>query len=297
MKLYDLDSKKSEDIAINVSSFKISPSGSSIALVEDTDDPSIKIIGAMDGELISEIRSSNSPRWLKEGDEIVYITGGNIYMAKADGTRSRKVFNADAVDLDISPDGMFLLYVEGNEKMSRLVLGDIKKKSKKIIKEVSFTEGPTEASPLGFSNPYFLNSKNEALFILNSEDGGKIFVIKTDDESINGVSMENGPIFSLTASTDDNRIAYFYLSKTNLPNYLEVSDEGDEGAAIEFSPEDLKLDINKKLLDMEEKKILTGDKVNKNGITRILDSDRIKIVDLERGVFWYAGSGQYPSLR
>jgi dipeptidyl aminopeptidase/acylaminoacyl peptidase len=297
LKHYDIESKKSEDIAINVASFEVSPTGSSIAFVEDDDDPSIKIVGVLDGELISEFQSSNSPRWLKDGDKLVYISGGNIYMAKVDGTGVKKVFNANAIDLDISPDGNFILFVEGDEKMSRLILGDIKKKSKKVIKEITFAEKPTESFPLGFSYPTFLNSKNEAFFILNEKKGGKIGMIKTEDESISGVSMENGPIFSLSTSTDDNHIAYFYLSKMNLPNYLEVSDEGEEGVAMEFTPKDLNNGINKKLLDMEEKKTLTGDKVNKNGITRILDSDRIKIVDLERGVFWFAGSGQYPSLR
>lgn len=300
LKRYDIESKKSVDIAINVLSFEVSPTGNSIAFVEDAGYRSIKIIGAVDGKLISEFQSSNSPRWLKEGDKLVYINSGDIYMAKVDGTKVRKVFDADAVDLDISPDGNFILFVEGNDKMSRLVLGDMKKKRKKVIKEISFTEEPTEASPLGFSHPHFLNSKNEALFILNEKSGGKIFMINIedgDDESINGVCMENGPIFSLSTSTDDNQIAYFYLAKTNLPNYLEISGEDEEGVAMEFTPKDLKEGINKLLLDMEEKKTLTGDKVNKNGITRILDSDRIKIVDLERGVFWFAGSGQYPSLK
>ena len=66
---------------------------------------------------------------------------------------------------------------------------------------------------------------------------------------------------------------------------------------MEFAPADLKAELNKKLLDMEDEGTLTGDKVNKNSVTRVLESDRIKIVDLERDVTWFAGSGQYPSLR
>ncbi len=296
LKHYDLESKKSEDVAVNVSSFEVSPDGDSVAFVEDTDDPKIKIIGSTDGELISEIPSGRSPRWFKDGEALIYIKDGDIYTTDRDGYGTKKLFTADAVDLDVSPDGKFILFTEQREGGSRLVLGDIGRGSKKIVKEVSTTEEATEASPLGFSLPRFLSQTNEALFAYNDGKGGKIFKMNADDGSIGGVCMEGGPIFSLSISPDDDRITYFYMSRANLPSFKEKVGEGEEREML-FAPSDLKAELNKALLDMQDKGILTGDKVNKNTVTRVLDSDRIKIVDLKKGLIWFAGSGQYPSLR
>lgn len=297
LKQYELESKKSSDIAVNVLSFELSPNGDSIAFVDNTDDPSLKIIGAMDGELLSEISSSRSPRWLKGGEGLFYIHEGDIFAADKEGKRSRKVFDADAVDLDVSFDGEHILFVEGDGKESRLLLGNVKRGSKKVLKAVSFSDVPTGASPLGFSTPRFFNQKNEALFVLNNENGGNVFRLNADDESIEGVCMERGPIFSLSISSDDDLVAYFYLSKTDLPSFKKTAKEGEDGEEMEFAPEDIKSDLNKVLLDMEDEKILTGDKVNRSNVNLILDSDRVKIIDLERGVIWFAGSGQYPSLK
>jgi hypothetical protein len=296
LKHYDLESKKSEDVAVNVSSFTVSPDGNAIAFVEDTENPSLAIIEAPGGEPIFDIPSGRSPRWLLEGG-FVYIKEGDIYSVKTSGSGTRKLFSADAVDLDVSPDGKFVLFTEEGDGKSRLVLGKVAGGSKKVVKEVSLTGVPTEASPLGFSLPRFLSKSNVAFFAYNDGKGGRLFKINADDGSIEGVCMERGPLFSISVSPDDDRIAYFYMSRMDLPSFKIKAGEGDEMVVMEFTPADLKSEFNKKLLDMEDEGTLTGDKVNKNSVTRVMDSDRIKIVDLERGVTWYAGSGQYPSLR
>jgi hypothetical protein len=297
LKRYELESKKSSDVAVNVLSFELSPNGETIAFVENTGDPSLKIIEALSGDILSEIPDGRSPRWKKDGEGLFYIHDGDIFTADKTGKGSRRVLAADALDFDVSPDGGHILLVEGNGVESRLVLGSAKGGGKKVLKSVSFTGEPTAASPLGFSTPRFFNNENEALFVLNNEKGGNLFRLNADDESIEGVCMEVGPIFSLSISTDDELVAYFYMSKTDLPSFKKVDEEGKEGEVMEFAPADLKSDLNKQLLDMEDKKTLAGDKVNRNNVNILLDSDRIKIVDLERGVIWFAGSGQYPSLR
>ena len=48
---------------------------------------------------------------------------------------------------------------------------------------------------------------------------------------------------------------------------------------------------------MGDKKEVTGDEVNKYNVERVLDSDIIRIVDIEKGTRWVLGSGQYPVMR
>jgi hypothetical protein len=297
LKRYELESKKSSDVAVNVLSFEVSPNGETIAFVENTDDPSLKIIEAMDGKLLSEIPAGRSPRWQKGGEGLFYIHEGDIFTADKRGKGLRRVLAADAVDFDVSSNGEYILFVEGDGVESRLLLGSVKSGSKKILKAVSFSDEPTASSPLGFSTPRFFNQKNEALFVLNNAKGGNLFRLNADDQSIEGVCTDRGPIFSLSIASDDDLVAYFYMSKTDLPSFKKITEEGEEGEEMEFAPDDLKSDLNKQLLEMEEEKTLTGDKVNRNNVNILLESDRVKIVDLERGVIWFVGSGQYPSLK
>ncbi len=304
LKYYDIEEKKSIDVAINISSFEVSPkriNGTDlIAVLDISDQNRLKIINVPygtgeGGDEIADLGIGISPRWTDSGDEIAFIRDGDIHIARGGAWNEKLVVRAKATDLDISSDGRIILYTEWDGGNSRLMKLDVKSGRKDLVKTSSFEDEPTSASPLGFSSPRFFGTKDEAVFLFNDKSGGRLFSINPEDGEVNGLSIESGPIFSLSISTGDNYIAYFFINTPDQPVYFEKRD-GEE-IPILLGPDRLNPEFAKKLYDMGDKKEVAGDDVNKYNVERVLDSDIIRIIDIEKGTRWVLGSGQYPVMR
>ncbi len=294
LKYYDIKSTESKDIFINVASFAVSPKGDLIAVVEKNEAGHLKIITSS-GEPVADLDTGTAPCWFREGERIAYISGGAVYDAAGGDWNSYPLYNGAPNDLSVSPDGKSILFTEWKGTESRLVLLDIATKGTSVVESAAFEAAPTDASPLGFSYPRFFADKNAALFVYNDKKGGKIYRFDRETKAITGISDEGGPIDSLSISPSSELVAYFFILKSNFPNFTEKV--GDKQVPMDFGPKDLNTDSIARLYARGAKGEIGGDKLNNHNTKQLLDSDVIRIVDLKRSVVWSLGSGQYPALK
>jgi hypothetical protein len=301
LKFYDTTERSSRDIILNSLFFSVSrsgsPDGDMICVGQDVDGERLKIISVLDDaiEEQADLGRGTLPRWSGDGNSVVFLRDGDIYKASGGTWTPTRIAAADALDLAVSVDGSTILYTEWTGRASSLVLLDVSSRKKTVIKEASFAGEPTAALPLGFSCPRFFAGKNEALFVYNDEGGGRVFRFSPEDETITGLAMEGGPIFSLSVSGDDSTITYFFINVADQPRYTKKTD-GEE-VPLPLGPEELNSEFAEKLFKMADNNEIGGDEINKYNVERIMESDIIRVVDIEREVFWILGSGQYPVVR
>ena len=316
---YDIDDGETMEVTTNVSSFAVSPGDDTdyfdfIAVVKEGDEGGIKVF-LPSGEEVIDLGQGFAPNWHEgDGDGVAlsFIVDGDIYTINVDrdgGTGEVEwegpilLFDADAIDFDTSTDGRYVLYTEWDGGTSRLVLGDVTDKTIEVVGSETFEDETARSNDLGFSSPLFYHDKNEALFILNDLNGGRVSSLDAESRTTSYVSGEIETIYSLSISSDDSFFAYFFVDIKNQPDILEIvtEDGEDKEIALKMGPDVLNKDFTEALkirADNGEIGEASGAKISVGIIDRILNSDKVRVVDHEKGVRWIAGvSGQYPHLR
>jgi dipeptidyl aminopeptidase/acylaminoacyl peptidase len=294
LKSYDIAAGESKDVAVNVASFAVPPTGDLIAVVEKDQIGSLKIITAA-GEAVADLGAGTSPRWFASGDRIAYISGKTIFVAAGGDWNSYPLYEGSPTELAVSPDGKSIMFVEWAGTESRLMLLSVATRTAERVKEAAFDSLPTDVSPLGFSSPRFVPDGSAALFLYNDAKGGRVYRYDLEKKSVTGVSAEPGPIWSLSVSSTGELVAYFFVFTENLPKFTEKKD-GKETPMV-FGPKDMNPDFVTALYARGEKDEIGGEKLNNYNTRRLLDGDVIRVVDLKKDVFWPLGSGQYPMLK
>ncbi len=69
--------------------------------------------GSDQKQLTTTSGSENNARWINNGNEIAYLSGGQLWMMKADGTGAKKVsdYENGINEFDFSPDGSKIMFV------------------------------------------------------------------------------------------------------------------------------------------------------------------------------------------
>lgn len=302
LRYYDIEEEKPRDVITNITEFEISPNGDAVAVVQSLDEDRVLVIDP-EGSVIADLGPGTHPRWSGDGTTLAFLTGGDVTIATRPsddpaGWRVRFSLSGSVSDMDISPDGGTILMVETVEmesSLSKVGLTGSGFTEKTLIKTGTLDAPPPAGAPVGFSDPRFFSLENTALFVYNDASAGRVFLIDTDDDEITGISQEPGPIFAPTIAPDDETFAYFLINTTAQPSFTEITDEGE--IPMILGPDTLNEAFIEKIFRMSEKEEIGGDEVNKYNLDQLLESDVIRVVDLERDVYWVLGGGQYPSLR
>jgi len=172
-------------------------------------------------QLTTSAGSENNARWINEGKEIAYLSGGQIWIMGKDGSKARKVseYEPGINEFSFSPDGKKILFVSEikADKKAADVWPDLDKANGRMISDLMYRHWDHFVETIPHS--FIADFDGKALANITDILNGEMFELPT---------MPFGGVDQLSWSPDGTKIIYAcrkvtgkdYAYSTNTDIYL-----------------------------------------------------------------------------